>query len=1022
MIVFLNKFLIILGILSTLLACQNESKMNYSESNKNLEPGGYMYFFEQGVSKSIDTSSSQLLTLNSEHYKDGKNSLEWSFDPNSQLSFKQDIRYENEENEARPYTFMAWIYNDIKTDEYLTFNFQTDDSINTSFKYHLNFKGWRGISVPFQDMDGSAVEGMNKLVINAPSSQGKILLDQIMMSVPVDHRWPLPDYQQPFVNPKVTTMPSKNWSALLMYDQKIRTQYNSFNFGVDFNDTHGNTASIYNNFDKYLAVNSSDTVTQQEIEKNIYNYKYFKISYNRDGSITGAPLDHPKRQNFFKTDILSKKTLTMLTDVPTIRKLGKIMLVTAKYLRIKNLSAENRAALENVFIDATRYILDQGWVNGSGFQIITHVGYQTREIFDAWFISRRLLATKGLIEPTQQAMMWFNATGRIYEEDDEIKSSNVDILNTQLSWMIKSILLLPDENEREELLVQLQSWLSKTLLSSDGLGGGFKPDGSVFHHSQHYTAYAKDALNGLSISIYGLSGSPYQISKAAHQRAKEALLKMRIYSKETNMPIILSGRHPDGLQKISSAPFKWMALSGSPDGTEQIDQELAGAYANLSKKNQFESIPAESEPTGTWAMNYASMAIIRRESLIESDKSWLAIARGFSRYLVGNETYKANNLYGRYLQYGQLEITPSNFSKRAFSHDGWDWNRYPGTTTIHLPNDELRAVLNQLPSAGIEEMLLSTESYSGANTLDKNNAMFAMKLHGHKKYEQQSFRALKSYFIFQDSIIALGSGIKNDDGQHETETTLFQHSVPNLEPAEVDELPISTIGTNLVINSDVTFLDPAGNRYFFTDSENEQVSFTYQSQQSNDEDNGKETNGKFVTAVIEHGKAPQDGQYEYAIKVEAQDTTKPVYTILQHNNKVHAVRSIDNIEAYAFFEPVSLATTGYIISSNTPSQIMLKNLDSEQIQLSIVNPDLAIYEGQDIEQIDENGEQIEVSIYDRPWRFSESQRVKTAITIKGHWRLYLNNSNVQAVLKGDNTEVTVTTIDAIPEVFILNLI
>nr|WP_241149104.1 chondroitinase family polysaccharide lyase [Photobacterium sanguinicancri] len=280
-----------------------------------------------------------------------------------------------------------------------------------------------------------------------------------------------------------------------------------------------------------------------------------------------------------------------------------------------------------------------------------------------------MLAEQNLLQQAQQSMMWFNATGRVYEQDKDINSSNVDILNTQLQWMTKSFLLLPDQAQRQTMLHQLQSWLSTTLLSSDGLGGGFKPDGSVFHHSQHYPAYGKDAFGGLSGVIFGLSHSSYQISQQAHERIKDVLLKMRVYTKETQTPIVLSGRHPDGKQKISATPFKWMAQSGEPDQSDAIDHELAAAYANLTNKPSFEGISAEKEPTGVWAMNYASMAIARGANPVDATQSWLATARGFSRYLVGNETYAANNLYGRYLQYGQFEITPADLSKRAFSHD-----------------------------------------------------------------------------------------------------------------------------------------------------------------------------------------------------------------------------------------------------------------------------------------------------------------------------------------------------------------
>lgn len=128
----------------------------------------------------------------------------------------------------------------------------------------------------------------------------------------------------------------------------------------------------------------------------------------------------------------------MVTDTANIRDLGKILLESAKFLRSESLSNTNRAALEKAFINAVSYSFDQGWQGGSGLQVITHVGYQTREYFDALFIARQLLAQHHLLQSAQQSMMWFNATGRIYETDQDITASNVDILNTQLQWMIKA--------------------------------------------------------------------------------------------------------------------------------------------------------------------------------------------------------------------------------------------------------------------------------------------------------------------------------------------------------------------------------------------------------------------------------------------------------------------------------------------------------------------------------------------------------------------------------------------------------
>ncbi|MEC6907323.1 chondroitinase family polysaccharide lyase [Photobacterium piscicola] len=1021
-----KKRLITLSIIFALSGCNNEN-INTTHDSLNgkgaqLEPGGYMYFFENEVPAAITTNATQPLTISNLHFKDGKHALKWQYSSGSNLTFHQNIGYSPEkENDINPQTFMAWIYNETPSDKTLKFKFGNENNTNVYFEYGLNFDGWRGIAVPFRDMEGAATANMDRLQILAPDHNGTLYLDQVMVSVPVDNRWPTADIQQPYVNSGVVNMASKNWTALLMYDQMLKHHQPTFSYNVQFDDTTGDTANLYRQFDHHLNIQASNSISQTKIDDNLAKYSPFLISQNQDGSWQGKPLDHPKRQNFLKTGIVSSTTLSPLTDTANIRDLGKVMLETAKFLRTDSLSEANRQQLEDQFIQALEYALDQGWQGGSGQQIITHVGYQTKEFFDALFISRHLLAKHQLLQPAQQAMMWFNATGRIYEQDKEIIASNVDILNTQLQWMIKSFLLLPDQNERHLMLEQLQQWLSKTLLASDGLGGGFKSDGSIFHHSQHYPAYGKDAFGGLAAAIYGLSASPYQITTAAHQRIKDALLKMRIYTKNSYIPIVLSGRHPDGKQKITSIPFKWLALAGSPDKTQPIDKELAAAYADLINKPSFEGIKAEVEPTGAWAMNYASMAVMRGKNTKTPQNSWLLTARGFSRYLVGNETYAANNLYGRYLQYGQLEITPSDIKKRAFSHDGWNWNRYPGTTTVQLDNTELQASLTQLPGAGIEEMLLSTQTYSGANRLDDHTAMFAVKLQGHKKYNQQNFSANKSYFMFDNTVIALGSNINHDNINNPVQTTLFQHNISDLSPVEVNGSSINQLENTQSFDGDITLQDPAGNRYYITTTAAQPLLFSYDKQISNDEDDGKETQGQFAAAVINHGITPINQGYEYAIVIEAETKDKPQYRVIQKDNAVHAVESINGIEAYAFFEPATIKTAKYLLSAATASQIMLQeHSNGHQLNLSVVNPDLALYTGQDPEQIDANGEQIEVSIYDRDWRYSLSEPVITKFTLKAKWQLTTPNNAVNITYNGNNTEITTTTIDAIPLLFNLS--
>lgn len=965
------------------------------------------YSFEQNDVAAFSAKQGKL-SVSDAHYKDGSHSLVWDFAADDTLTLTTAIDLSNDDD-ILPRTFMAWVYNPKAIDAPLTFAFEQGDKAVKSFEFNLNFTGWRGIAVPFRDMTGAGADHADRLVVRAPKQAGKLFFDQLMLNIPVDNRNPIPDYQARFVNPKVNTSVNKNWNALLMYDDMLSKHVPHLKFDGKFSD-QGKTHALYEKFAKFMGVSDAD-VSADKVKENLDAYAKFGIKRDDKGNIVGKMMDFPARQKFMKNaDVFDKPAQDFYLDAIQMRDLGKTLLQSAKLLKAKNLSQADKQQLEQQFLLATQYIFDQGFVRGSGYQIITHLGYQSREMFDAWFLARDLLAQNNLLEQAQGAMMWYNGTGRIFESDDEIVSANVDILNTQLQWMVKSILLIPDVAQREELLTQLSSWLSKTIMQSKGVAGGFKPDGSIFHHSQHYTAYAKDAFSGLAPTIYVLSGTDYAISKAAHKRLDDVLYKMWVYTKDTNIPVVLSGRHPTGKFKIADAPFKWMALAGEVDNPSQINKTFAGIYAALKGEKAFEGVPAIQEPEGAWAMNYASMALQRRHGE-DANKSWLAVARGFSRYLVGNESYEANNRYGRYLQYGQLELIPSDFAKYAFSYNGWNWNRFPGTTTIQLPFDQLKSQLNQLPAAGLEEMLLSTETYAGANALD-NNSMYAVKLHGHSKYDQESFVANKSYFMFDNRIVALGSNIQDDDSQNPTQTTLFQASVAHNQPILVNGTEINKLGESMQFNGEaLTLADPAGNYYYVPKGQN--VDVTYEVQKSVDGRNDKETEGNFASAVINHGKAPKNAGYEYAIVVEPKMPQQPAYQVLARTDKLHAVRDDKSgMEGYAFFDKAEQNQGGVVFSADNPVMVLTKAHDNA-LDVSVVNPDLAFYQGVEDDQV-KDGKQAEVSIYSRAWRASESQAQSSQVTLKGHWALAGESQCAKVQSAGDNTTLSTTTRDATP--------
>ena len=940
-------------------------------------PAQGVYFFEQDVPKGVSTSTGSL-SVSGITYKDGKQSLRWQYQPGSQLTVSAPV--DIIKDEINPRTFLVWMYNAKPSAGELRFQFSQGAEAGPGFSVPLDFSGWRGLAVPFRDMPGTARGTLDRLTITAPASAGELYFDQLLLNVPVDNRWAVPDRTAPFVNPSVNTAVNKNWNGLLMYDELLSRNLPKATVTA-YNDTEGDTAGLFKRAEEVLG--TGPKLTPEAVDKLLKDYAALKIKQEASGTITGPALTFPAHLQYAQAaGVFSDADKALLTgNTNNLRTLGLALLQTARFLRNPDLTPAQRTALEGQYLLTTRYILDQGLTYGSAYQIIHHLGYQSREVFDAWFLGRRLLAENGLLDQTARTLLWYNGAGQVFTPPAELNEANVDILNTQLQWMIKGALMLPDPGQRAALLKGISRWLSETVVrSGEGLVGGFKSDGSVFHHAQQYVAYARDAYSGLSPAVYALSGSPYAISRPALSRLSDNLYKMAVYGKGTRIPLPLTGRHPNERFKIASDPFRWLALSGDPATGKGVNEPLAATFARLTDKPDFAGVAASKEPVGAWAMNYASMAVQRREDPATPGKSWLAVARGFSRYLVGNESYEANNLYGRYLMYGALQIVAADPERYSFSSAGWDWNRYPGTTSVALPWEDLKAKLVQLPAAGIEEMLLSTETYVGANVLG-DNSMFAMKLHGHAKYGQDSLYARKSYFMFDNRIVALGSGIQDDDAQHSTITTLFQNTVTKNEPMTVGDKDINTPGSkDQLTGGAASLVDPAGNAYFLPAGQT--VNVTYGPQSSPDELTGKMAQGNFATAWIDHGKAPKDASYEYAVLVGAsKGAAAPAYTVLSRSVALHAVR--DNAtggESYAFFEAGDALTKGTFVRSSSAPNMVMAAPNGSGWKLSVVNPDLALYSGTEPDQVDANGKPVKAQAAQQPQQPAVDRRTVDQLT------------------------------------------
>ena len=92
---------------------------------------------------------------------------------------------------------------------------------------------------------------------------------------------------------------------------------------------------------------------------------------------------------------------------------------------------------------------------------------------------------------------------------------------------------------------------------------------------------------------------------------------------------------------------------------------------------------------------------------------------------------------------------------------------------------------------------------------------------------------------------------------------------------------------------------------------------------------------------------------------------------------------ISGITGCSAFETVSIDET---ILSLSPSVMMYALIDNE-INISVSNPDLALYTGDSDEIYDEDGKRKERSVYGREWVNNPAHPTTVRIVVNGQWKV-----------------------------------
>ncbi len=941
--------------------------------------------FEDGVSPAVLTdNSSGILTIVSAPYKDGTHSLKWSWNKPSVLKIDYAVTNANYRDGV-----IFWVYNEVPHTKPLRCEYRdTNENAQYYFDFNLNFTGWRICRIGTKYMDGNKTVRTNlNLHLISPEGvdEGTLYIDRLSFVSDVNYQ-NAPDAQLPHNN---ETQYINHWNSLWKWENQ---EYNIPLPGVLSAEEQASLKKVEEGVNSIMIQSATNsTVNSAKTNFNSANIRY------ENGFIVGSPL------------VVADDAGTGDIDLST---LGTIL-----YGLAQDAYFNHSEDSEEKFLLAWDYAQNQGFAYGSSMGNNHHYGYETREIFLAMFLMRDVLKSSGKLDQAVAALGYWSGLSETRVEFENTRDGVVDTWNTLLLARTISAVMISDKKERYRAVEALVRWVDGSLEPTPGNVGGLKPDGCIFHHAGHYPAYGIGGFGGLGKFFACINESDFQVSLNSRRNLADALLAMSIYSNTKDWSNGISGRHPLSgsiSQEVINA-YGYLTLSGGIyDESQPIDLHLGAEYLRLESgssdlKTRITNAGASlgSLPQGFYVFNHTCLGVHRYEDAMVSIK-------GYNSDVWGSEIYTSDNRYGRYQSYGAIEIfnggSPVSRSGSRFAESGWNWNRIPGTTTIHLPFDRLESPQTTTL------MARSYEDFAGASTLNNEFGIFGMKLREQNDINNNNytpdFTARKSVFVFGKRIICLGSNIYNTNNNYATETTLFQNTIRNTSSDKVilnnTSVTAYSINRNVYDENNITMVsDLLGNYYRLAPGTDLYVKGGLQ--QSRQNKTKAITEGNFTTAWINHGTAPADASYEYMIMLKPEDneisewTTDPQYEVLQQDNKAHIIKDkINNITGYVIFEDENPAQ-GKLIHSTHETLILTQEQNDGRLAVSVCDPSINLPDKV------KNAETV----------IREGEPKTKRLIFKGTWLLEESNEFIEIHYLDNNTVIDITCILGLPVEFTL---
>jgi chondroitin-sulfate-ABC endolyase/exolyase len=962
-----------------------------------------IYLLESAVPENFTTEAGEL-SISHEHAKLGLHSLRWESSPAGRLLVDTPLHYEEVPVPGQVAYFATWLYNEQPVEDVLRIEFGRGDIVDTSVDVHLNFRGWRTCWIRYAaDTVGTPHPNMDRITLVAPEGGVTLWVDLLVTNASLRADRPVPDFQVPTAGTEVLDSNNYHWMGLLDYWQK--RQDPGFDAGPISAAEVADAQAVHEGLlRRQRSGQSFDDAALAALEA---AYDDAGIPALEDPSASGEdlrPADVGAFLNDKQLEIIPasyRPALQQFGAVSPLRATWENCGLPASQAWANAAEAGDESAAERageLVLRIFTHLQDQGWALGSGQGTIHHIGYTYRAWAQSVLMVEPLLRERGIWQREMSTLEWFAGVGRLTHDftQNRHRSGLMDVLNTLLEGLLTTC-FAPDEwEDRARRLRTFRKWNDYAFTYSPGISSGFKPDGAMYHHVGPYPLYGRDALGGAVPPLLDCAGTVFALGAAGQKVLAQALRHQVLIANTLDYPLSQSGRQQTGTQNIRKL-VNTHALLGRTrfDGSGGLDLEHASMFRRLipaenpsswqeRMDQQFAEAGVESAaaPQGVWALPYGATALSRHGDRLVS-------VRGHNRYLWSTEIYDQNNVYGRYQTYGQLSILGDvdgdgwvTASENGDAHPGYDWNFVPGTTTKTLPFDELKVTLD----GTFESMPMSESRFGGPGVLSGHASVYGMELREHPSFDPTHTARITTLLV-GDRVIALGSGIRNEDPTHPTRTTLFQ------------QCPQAMPGAREIVAGDDWVTDHAGNGYVRLSGPD----FTHRTgEQTTPDQSGNEWGTRVVSlGYLDHGTAPADGAYGYVVLTGTDaDTTasfagslaeeRPPVVVHQHDRTAHVVTdTASDVTAHVVFESDTPLSAGVVRSLDTQGIVLTRPTgDGRTTTFSVTDPDLRFYEGRDEDQYASDGTYVGgEGPYSRPWRYSESIPSQITMVLDGNWRI-----------------------------------